>query len=730
MSKSKEPMQTVPAQLQEETSSKPKTMDVLGFVERMGVPADIILNNAVDAVLQIKEDGTILRANPIATVNLNYPEEKLQKLNLFSLIPAEYHEFIKSRIAEHIYRNERNNLDKEEDLFLLRSHVGGGKLKTFESVLLPYSSDKNITFFLNLWEPESSSRKLADQLKEAQNNYESLSETISEAVIIIDETFKIIYANSATIRVFGYDRKEIIDKSFEVLFPEEVFYRYAPEIRKYFYVDFNDREGANIKDQMELLGRNKNRGVSPIEISFGNSREFQERTLTCIIRDVSHRKNVERKLRYLAYHDKLTELGNRDLFNSDVETLFKQYQQNPDNLGALFFLDLDGFKQVNDTFGHQAGDVILIETAQRLRNTLRESDLIYRFGGDEFVVLLTKITQQKDAELVARKILRDIGRTYIIEKDGKSFNASIGVSIGIALLPVHGDCNEIVTRNADLSMYKAKESGKNCFVVFSDDLTLSAQNKWIIEQGLKTALVREEMFLLYQPILSGEREICGVEALIRWEHPNRGIIPPDEFIPSAEENGTIIPIGHWVLDRACAEIQQLNRLTGGNLFVSVNISTKQLHLTDFPDLIDGVIRRSGIPSKNLRLEITESSLMQNPELATDNLLRIKKMYPDLIFVIDDFGKGYSSLSYLSRLPVECIKIDRSFVRDIPEENNMKVIKSIINLAFSLNLDMVAEGIETEEQQENPTLKKCHYFQGYLHSKPVSIEELRVFIKNK
>ncbi len=730
MSKTEEPIQTVTAPHQEETSSRVKTMDVQGFVERMGVPADIILNNAIDAVLQIEEDGTILRANPIATVNLNYPEEKLQELNIFSLVPAEYHEFIKSRMAEHIHRNERNNLDKEEDLFLIRSRVGGGKLKTFESVLLPYTNEKEITFFLNLWEPESSSQKLADQLKEVQKNYESLSETISEAVIIIDETFKIIYANSATIRVFGYDRKEIIGKSFEVLFPEEVFYRYAPEIRKYFYVDFHDREDANIKDHMELLGRNKNRGVSPIEISFGNSREFHERTLTCIIRDVSHRKNVERKLRYLAYHDKLTELGNRDLFNSDVEILFKQYHQNPDSLGAIFFLDLDGFKHVNDTFGHQAGDAILIETAQRLRNTLRESDLIYRFGGDEFVVLLTKITQQKDAELVAKKILRDIGRTYIIEKDGKTFNASIGVSIGIALIPIHGDNNEIVTRNADLSMYKAKENGKNRYIVFSEDLTLSAQNKWTIEQGLKTALVKEEMFLLYQPILSGERETCGVEALIRWEHPGRGLISPDEFIPSAEKNGSIIPIGHWVLDRACVEIQQLNKQTGKDLFVSVNISTKQLNLTDFPDLIDGVIKRSGMNPKLLRLEITESSLMQNPELATENLRIVKKMYPDLTFVIDDFGKGYSSLSYLSRLPVECIKIDRSFVKDIPEENNMKVINSIINLALSLNLDMVAEGIETEEQQENPTLKKCHYFQGYLHSRPVTIEELRVFIKKK
>ncbi|OQY32159.1 MAG: hypothetical protein B6241_12040 [Spirochaetaceae bacterium 4572_59] len=703
-----------------EKKDSPKKMDV----EKMGTPADIILNNAVDTVLQILDDGTILRANPIATVNLDYTEKQLQKTNLYSLILPEYHNFLKSRIADHINQDKKRNLNKEEDLFLLRCWDGRKKIKTFEGVILPYSEKEKTTFFLNLWEPESTSNKLVDQLKEARNNYESLSETISEAVIIIDDNFKIIYANSATIRVFGYEKQDIIGKPFEMLFPEEIFYRYSPEIRKYFYIDFNDRENANITGQLELLGRNKNRGVSPIEISFGNSREFQERTLTCIIRDVSHRKNVERKLRYLAYHDKLTELGNRDLFATDIANLFELFKKNHESMGALFFLDLDGFKQVNDTFGHQVGDLILIETTQRLRNTLRESDLIYRFGGDEFVVLLPKITQQKDAELVATKILSEISKTYSFEKNGTISEASIGVSIGIALIPFHGNNNEIVTRNADLAMYSAKDNGKNRFVVFSEDLTHLARSKWTIEQGLKTALVRQEMFLQYQPLLSREREIVGVEALIRWRHPDLGIIPPDDFIPAAEENGNIIPIGHWVLKRACMEIHKLNKELHKDFFVAVNLSTKQLNLTDFPELIEGVINRTSIKPGNLKLEITESFLMENPEMVVQNLYKVKSHNPELSFVIDDFGKGYSSLSYLTRLPVDCIKIDRSFIKEIPEENNMKLIKSIVNLAKSLNLSIVAEGIETEEQQQNETIQNCQYFQGYLHSKAIDLVDLK------
>ena len=713
------------------SDKKDRSRDIeKSIADSMGLPADFIMENAMDGVIQLKEDGLILKTNSHAEKILAIPESGLASHSIYDLIPKEYHSLLENRIKEQLLRGNNIDIEKEEDLFLFRCLSGNNKYKSFEAIILPYKQETERTFFLNIWEPESDSEKLVDQLKEVQKNYESLSETISEAVIIIDESFKIIYANSATIRVFGYDKKEITGKSFEILFPEELFKRYASDIKKYFYVDFDDRKEINIDDNMELLARNKNRGVSPIEISFGNSREFHERTLTCIIRDVSHRKNIERKLRYLAYHDKLTDLGNRDLFTSDITSLFDQMSSGSIANAALFFLDLDGFKQVNDTFGHQAGDEILIDTAQRLRDTLRESDLIYRFGGDEFVVLLTRVNEKKDAELVARKILASISRSFIIDQNGESNHASIGVSIGIALIPDQGSDHDTITKNADLAMYSAKENGKNQYVVFSEDLTHTAKNKWTIEQGLKSALVRQEMFIEYQPIHNNGEGIAGVEALIRWEHGSRGVIPPDLFIPAAEENGMIIPIGLWVLDRACMDIRLLNRKLKTSLFLSVNISTKQLMLPNFPELIDGVINRTGLDPRLMKLEITETFLMEDPEKICRTLSRLKKEHPGVTLIIDDFGKGYSSLSYLSRLPVECIKIDRDFIRNIPEPTNMKVISSIVNLAENLDLYMVAEGIETEEQLNNSILKRCHFIQGYYYSHPLRINKLIDYIRNQ
>jgi diguanylate cyclase (GGDEF)-like protein len=512
-----------------------------------------------------------------------------------------------------------------------------------------------------------------------------------------------------------------------MLFPEEVFSRYIGEFRKYFYMD--SQNDQDIKKEMELLGRNKNRGVSPIEISFGNSRELDQRTLICIIRDISQRKNVERKLRYLAYHDKLTDLGNRDLFNTDVENFFNIYKTHQQLCGALLFLDLDGFKQVNDTLGHPAGDKLLISTAKRLRSLMRETDMIYRFGGDEFVILISKLSKQSDVEIICTKILRVIQRPYNFDKVGHSHKVNIGVSIGVALLPEHGRDRETITRHADLAMYSSKEGGKNRYTIFSDDLTLSAQNKWIIDQGLKTALVNHEMFLMYQPIVNRDGSLAGVEALIRWNHPEQGLISPDDFIPSAEESGVINSLGQWVLEHALMDIIEINKTANLDLFVSVNVSTRQLNALDFPEILDRAIKRSAIKMKDLRLELTESFLLTSPEKAILTLTRLKEDHPGIKIVIDDFGKGYSSLHYLSRLPVDCIKIDRSFIKVIPDSNNRKIINSIMNLATSMNMEIVAEGIETEEQQNYPSLEKCQYFQGYLFSKPLTYNDLMNYLKD-
>ncbi|QEN08907.1 bifunctional diguanylate cyclase/phosphodiesterase [Oceanispirochaeta crateris] len=708
-------------------ASSKKESGLLSVVETMGISTDLILNNTEDPVLHISHDGLILGINPVATVSLGFHKDELLGKNLFDLIPDEYKSLILNRL--NIDEEQRVNESSKkitEELFLLRFPDRRGKLKTYEAILVPYEEDSRKSCFLNLWKPQSGGKELASQLKEVQNNYEALTETITEAVIMIDESFKILYANSSCIKVFGYNKNELINSPFAMLFPEEVFVRYSGEFRKYFYID--SEENQTVKKEIELLGRNKNRGVSPIEISFGNSRELEKRTLICLIRDISQRKNVERKLRYIAYHDKLTELGNRDLFNTDIQNFFNLFKTHPGIRGALLFLDLDGFKQVNDTLGHQAGDKLLISTAKRLRNLMRESDMIYRFGGDEFVILITSLKQQSDAVVICNKILRAIQRPFNFDKKGQTHRVNIGVSIGVALLPEHGRDRETITRHADLAMYSSKEGGKNRYTIFSQDLTLSAQNKWIIDQGLKTALINQEMFLNYQPIVNRDGKIAGVEALIRWNHPEKGLIFPDDFIPSAEESGLINPLGQWVLEHALVDIEELNKSLDLDLFVSVNISTRQLKAADFPDILSMAIKRSAIHLKNLRLELTETFLLESPEMAISTLIKLKKDHPGLKIVIDDFGKGYSSLHYLSRLPVDCIKIDRSFIKEIPEDNNRKIINSIVNLATSMDMEMVAEGIETVEQQHYPPLENCQYFQGFLLGKPMSRKNLIQFIE--
>ncbi len=694
----------------------------------MGISSRIILKNASDPVIYMDLNGEILDLNPIAGVTLHFKGRALIGQNIFDLILPEYVPLLRRRMNRILTESADPDDTPEEELFLVRLTNGSGKAESFECVLLPFRKDGCYSFFLNIWKPESQEKDRQEhQLKKARNNYEALTETITEAVIMVDESFRILYANTSTVRVFGYTKEELTGSPFAMLFPEEVFYRYSDEFRKYFYMDSQD--DSDKRKEIELLARSKNRGISPVEISFGISRKLEERTLICIIRDISQRKTVERKLRYLAFHDKLTELGNRDLFNTDIEDFFKVNKDRKELCGALLFLDLDGFKQVNDTLGHQAGDQLLISTAQRLRGLMRESDMIYRFGGDEFVILLPHIQKSSDVETVCEKILRTIQQSYSFVKEGQHHKVNIGVSIGIALLPDHGDNPEAVTRNADLAMYSSKEKGKNRYTVFSQELTKSAQNKWFIDQGLKTALVNREMLLVYQPIVDRTHRVAGAEALIRWNHPEQGIIPPDSFIPMAEESGMINPIGQWVLEHALQQISELNQNGNNDLYVSVNISTRQLNAADFKDILGRAIRRSGIDCKNLCLELTESFLMTSPEKAIATLVKIKEQHPGIKFSIDDFGKGYSSLHYLSRLPVDVIKIDRSFIKDIPGENNRKIINSIVNLATSLGLEMVAEGIETAEQQDYPPLKGCHYLQGYRFSKPLAYSDFINFLKS-
>lgn len=688
---------------------------------------NLILENTSDAVLELDGNNRILKVNPACLAIFEYREVELVGKSIYEIISEAYHENFKKRVKTPNQFSSESHKINEDDIHLFRGRTKYGNVKSFESFSTSITRDSH-PLSLMIIRDLTYNQSLIDELKESKNNYDALSETISEVIIRIDENFKIIYANYAVKQVFGYDRENLLNQDFEVLFPISEFSRYENEFRKYFYVDLKDRNEMGLRKVIEILGRNKNRGVSPMEMSFGNAKDISGRTLTCIIRDITKRKNIERKLKHLAFHDTLTSLGNRDLFNSEIKIFFSDLEKNPDITGALLFLDLDGFKQINDTFGHQAGDELIILTAKRLRRSLRDSDAVYRFGGDEFVLLIRNIRKKSEAATVAGNVLNEIRKPYILKSSPNSSSVNIGVSIGIALIPENGTDIENITKNADLAMYKAKDTGKDRFVFFSGDLDVSAHERWDMEQGLKHAITNGEIDMYYQPIVDENSSVKGFEALIRWFHPTRGYIAPDKYIPIAEETGFIIPMSNWILETSCRGLKTINSNPWGkNLYVSINLSARQFDHKDLVDNIDNVIKRTDVNPSNLRFELTETSIMSAPERISSIMEEIKDKYSGIKFVIDDFGTGYSSLSYLSDLPVESLKIDISFVTKLFQKNNQKIVNSIINLSESLGMEVVAEGIEQNDQSTYFTDRKCNSLQGFLYSKALRLEELGTYI---
>jgi len=686
----------------------------------------LILENTSDAVIEIDNDGNILYVNSACSALFEFKEGELINKALYSIVSESYYQDFKQRFTGHILKAGGGIKIGEKDIHVFRGKTKYGHNKTFESFFTSLKIGIKILNYMVIRDM-TYNQSLLNELKESKDNYDVLSDSLSEAIIRIDEKFKIIYANSAVKEIIGYDRDELLNKDFKIIFPVSEFKRYENDLKKYFYVDFKDRNDMGMKKTLEILGRNKNRGIAPLEMSFGNSKDIGGRTLTCIIRDITKRKNIERKLKHLAYHDKLTSLGNRDLFDTEMKLFFTDLKNNIEIFGALFFLDLDGFKQINDTFGHNAGDELLILTAKRLRSSLRDSDRVYRFGGDEFVILIRSIKNKGQAATIAGNVLNEIRKSYTLKSLPNKPIVSIGVSIGISILPENGTNIDTATKNADLAMYKAKDTGKNRFIFYSDDLNTLASERWNIEQGMKLAITNGEIQMYYQPIINENGKIKAVESLIRWFHPFKGYISPERYIPIAEETGFIITMGNWILERSCRDLKAINSTEWGkNIYISINLSARQFDHKDLTNTITSVIKRTGVNPNHLRFELTETSIMSAPERVKNIMISVKKLYPGIKFVIDDFGTGYSSLSYLSDLPVDSLKIDLSFVLKLFEKNNQKVVNSIINLAESLELEVVAEGIENNSQSEYFINKNCNSLQGFLYSKALSLDKLNEY----
>jgi diguanylate cyclase (GGDEF)-like protein len=466
-----------------------------------------------------------------------------------------------------------------------------------------------------------------------------------------------------------------------------------------------------------------------------NRAEQAERHVEELNRHIAEQERISLQLqeskdhfRHAAFHDALTNLPNRALLAENLKFVMERAKQHEDYQFAVLFLDLDRFKNVNDSLGHSIGDQLLIAMARRLESCTREVDMVARLGGDEFAILLDGIPNSAEATNMARRI-QDKLQSHFNLSGHEVFTTT---SIGIALSSTGYDHAEAMLRDADTAMYRAKAQGKACYEVFDKGMHTHAVYVLQMENDLRRALDREELRVYYQPIVSLDNgQLAGFEALIRWQHPERGFINPSDFIPLAEDTGLIVPLGLWILKKACQQLSRWQWQSPANrsLFMSVNLSGKQVSQPGLVNEIKDILEETHVEARHLKLEITESAVMDNAEMAVQLLNRLKALGVQLS--IDDFGTGYSSLGYLHRFPVNTLKIDRSFVGRIGEAaENIEIVRTIVSLADNMGMEVVAEGVETLSQLMQLRRLKCQYGQGYLFSRPADADSVSEWICHK
>lgn len=573
---------------------------------------------------------------------------------------------------------------------------------------------------------------MAQSLEMLFQQSQHIMEVTPEAIIVSDSSGKIVTANAQAEKLFGYSRDEMIGQSIEMLVPKRL--RAAHTEHRSAYIAMAKTTSGPMGEGRELLARRKDGTEFPTEISLGPLKMKDGYFVISAIRDVSERKQFETQLLHQATHDALTGLPNRLLFR-DILAYSMARAQRAEKLLAVLFLDLDGFKNINDTLGHEYGDILLKEIAQRLTATLRkddlvarDADLIARQGGDEFTILLQGISVVQSIIQVAERMLAAISEPFIA--DGHEMHVT--ASIGITVFPFDDTDIEHLLRNADTAMYHAKEAGKNNFQFYAAEMNAIIHDRMEIENGLHHALERDELVLHYQPqvdIRSGK--IIAVEALLRWAHPEKGLIPPDEFIPVAEDSGLIVPIGEWVLRTACRQNKIWQDAGLPHIRMAVNLSARQFRQPHLAAVVAKAREDAGLDphADNLELEVTESILMKDMEETIAMLNKLHEMGVRLS--IDDFGTGYSSLSYLKRFPIHTLKIDRSFIRDITiDPDDAAIAATIVALGHSLKLKVIAEGVETAEQLAFLREIKCDEMQGYYFSKPLPPEEIKKLLREE
>lgn len=579
---------------------------------------------------------------------------------------------------------------------------------------------------------EKAHNAMQARLKKSEELHRYIVNSSPDIVFMLDREGRFTFINNKVESVLGYHKRELLGQHYETIINGK-----DAERAGYIFKD-NEQSGRTTRTiELHLKSRGDNRAqrffevtVFPIESSSSGLRSTSGSSLKQLIgtygtaRDITERKEAEEFINFQAYHDLLTRLPNRALFKDRLSLAITHAKRNTQSL-AVMFLDLDRFKVVNDTLGHAMGDRLLQSVSMRLENCLREGDTLSRFGGDEFTLLLPDISSKEDARKIARKVINVLKEPFMLGEH----EVFVGVSVGIAMYDEAGNSVEQLIQNADIAMYHVKGRGKDGYQFYSDSMNVTCSNRLKIERDMRNALDNKEFRVYYQPqINAATGGIIGVEALIRWHHPERGIIYPSEFIPLAEETKLIVDISEWVLKTACAEVKSWIDAGHKEIRLAVNFSPSQVEHPRFVNMLFRQLEEYNFPPENLEIELTENVIMNDLEHMIQKLSKLADH--GITIAIDDFGTGYSSLNYLHKLPIHTLKVDQSFVHDIQNsENEACIVNAIVAMAHGLKLNIVAEGVETASQLEYLKSLGCHEIQGFFFGKARPADETILLINS-
>ena len=670
----------------------------------------ILIENMSEGALTVNASGMIIYANRRFAEMLKSPLEKVIGSQITTWIAPDSYQAFEQLLSHKSEKNNRKELDLVADDC---TRVPISLSSSFP--LLKETEDMTCLLATDLTEINAYKRN------EQELNIAAIAFNSYAGIVVTDSNTLVVRINDAYTKTTGYSFDEIKGKELEILS--------SARNDDDFYTSMLESIKKNGSWEGEVWSKRKNGDAFLSLCTINTVKDKNGAILNFVgtINDITLSNAAKEKIKNLAYYDQLTLLPNRRLL-MDRLTLAKASSKRNGNEGAILFLDLDYFKKLNDTFGHDMGDLLLQEVAKRLSTCVRENETVARLGGDEFVVMLEGLDPQPvaaaaQAEVVARKIIVALGRPYQLD----THEYHITPSIGITLFNQHSSGMDALIGEADIAMYQAKKEGRNTLRFFSQNMQDAINIRAVLENDLRKALDGGEFQLYYQIKVDNQNRPSGAEALIRWIHPERGFLLPSQFIHLAEEVNLVETIGEWVLETACAQLKlwQDNALTR-ELVLSVNVSTKQFRNTNFTSQVKDIANRHAINPKLLILEVTESVLLEDVDAAIDCVTVLKEI--GVQFALDDFGTGYSSLQYLNQLPLCQLKIDQSFVSNIMTGRNITIINTIIDMSKNLGISVIAEGVETNEQRQILQNSGCLHYQGYLFSKPIPVDQFEALLR--